>query len=82
MLSTTYGIGAQYEQSHDPVCPSEGESGNLGDSESGTFMVSDVLRLAWRYYISTRIPQLKLLSLPPHLLTQICISKPVNMARF
>lgn len=47
LLSTIYGIGAQYEQSHDPVCPSEGESGNPGDSESDTFMASDVLRLAW-----------------------------------
>lgn len=46
-MQAIYGIGAQYEQSHDPVCPSEGESGNPGDSESDTFMASDVLRLAW-----------------------------------
>lgn len=58
------------------------ESGNPGDSESETFMVSDVLCLVWQYYISTHIPQLKLRSPPPHPLTQICISKPVNTARF
>lgn len=29
------------------MTPSEGESGNPGDSESDTFMASDVLRLAW-----------------------------------